>query len=77
MLFERERRVAPVLPRPESTGRKHRDRVDASRPMLLPSMDPMVPEPEVIDAATALDDFLALPPAARRDIQATSWERSL
>ena len=47
------------------------------RPVLLPSVDPMVPELEVIEAATALDDFLALPPAARRDLQTASWERSL
>ena len=77
MQMERERRAMPVLPRPESTGRKRRDRHDVSRAVLLPSADPMVPELEVIDAATALDDFLALPPAARRDLLTASWEAGL
>lgn len=82
MLHERERRVAPVLPQPGATGRKSRERVDAPRPgapepLLLPTMDPMAPEPEAIDAATALDDLLLLPPAARRDLLTARWEANL
>lgn len=72
----------PLNRSPGSTGRRGWERPDVPRPVApprvpLPSPDATVPAIEESDAATALDDFLALPQAVRRDLLAARTEAAL
>ena len=63
MLEHEGRSRALLRPDPEKAERRRWERPDTARSASLPSPDAIVPELEAVDAATALDDFLALPPA--------------
>ena len=72
----------PCRPSPGLTGRRGWTRPDVARPAAparvpLPSPDATVPDLEIGESATALDDFLALPHAVRHDLLTAAWERGL